>query len=131
MVRGLQQPKAPAREPFRYALVGLFNTGFHWLVFIVLHLYADFSQALSNLVAFGAAASLSYFANALFTFAVRPSGARYVLFLTGMGSLSLLLGALADRAGLAAWLTLVSFSAASLVIGYVYSRTVVFKRREP
>jgi len=116
---------------FRYALVGLLNTGCHWLVFIALHLWAGFSQALSNLAAFGTAASLSYFANAAFTFAVRPSGARYLLFLTGMGSLSLLLGVLADWTRLAPWLTLVSFSGASLVIGYAYSRAVVFKRSEP
>lgn len=123
--------RAISRQLCRYALVGAINTGCHWLVFLLLHLGIGASQALSNLAAFGVAASLSYFANAAFTFAVRPSGARYLLFLTGMGSLSLLLGALADWAGLAPWLTLVSFSGASLVIGYAYSRAVVFKRSEP
>ncbi|QCI10805.1 GtrA family protein [Pseudomonas putida] len=123
--------RAISRQLCRYALVGAINTGCHWLVFLLLHLGIGASQALSNLTAFGVAASLSYFANAAFTFAVRPSGTRYLLFLTGMGSLSLLLGALADWAGLAPWLTLVSFSAASLVIGYAYSRAVVFKRSEP
>lgn len=115
----------------RYGLVGVGNTLVHVMVFLTLHLGLGLRQAPSNLLAFAAAVTVSYQLNARYTFEVRPIGARYVLYLTGMGSLSLLLGALADWAGLAPWLTLVSFSGASLVIGYAYSRAVVFKRSEP
>lgn len=36
----------------RYGVVGLVNTGVHWLVFFVLHLVLGRSQALSNVLAF-------------------------------------------------------------------------------
>lgn len=120
-----------SRQLCSYALVGVLNTASHWLVFLLLHLGAGASQAFSNLAGFLVAASLSYFSNAAFTFAVPPSGARYLLFLVGMGSLSLLLGALADRLQLRPWLTLVGFSGVSLVVGYWYSRAVVFRRTKP
>lgn len=115
----------------RFGLVGLGNTGVHWLVFLGLHLGLGSSQARSNLLAFGVAASLSYYLNARFTFGMRPSRGRYLLFVLGLGALSLGIGVLADRSGLSPWLTLVAFSALSLVLGYLYSYTVVFKRRAP
>lgn len=116
-------------RPLRYGLVGLGNTAVHWIVFLLLHRVLD--QALSNFLAFTVAATCSYCLNARFTFAATPSKRRYLLFVLGMGALSLLLGALADRARLSPWLTLVSFSLVSLVVGYSYSRRVVFKGRTP
>ncbi|WP_332108556.1 GtrA family protein [Pseudomonas guariconensis] len=115
----------------RYGVVGLANTGVHWLVFFVLHLVLGRSQALSNVLAFAGAASLSYQLNARYTFFARPGGKRYLLFLAGMGGLSLAMGAVSDWARLSPWLTLVAFSTVSLVVGYSYSRTVVFRRRAP
>ncbi|MBJ9975813.1 GtrA family protein [Pseudomonas sp. S75] len=112
-------------------LVGLGNTLVHWLVFSLVYLISGLGQAASNLAAFIVAASVSYYLNARFTFAATPSRGRYLLFVVGMGALSLLLGALADRARLSPWLTLVSFSLVSLVVGYSYSRRVVFKGRTP
>ncbi|MDF9616796.1 GtrA family protein [Pseudomonas entomophila] len=115
----------------RYALVGVGNTLAHWLVFLGLHLALGLSQAQSNFLAFAVAASLSYQVNAHYTFAVRPTGRHYLLFLLGMGCLSLALGALSDWAGLPPWLTLVTFSTVSLVVGYSFSQAVVFRRRAP
>ncbi|WP_449431232.1 GtrA family protein [Pseudomonas putida] len=111
----------------RYGLVGIGNTLAHWLVFLCLHLLAGLNQASSNVLAFIAAASLSYFLNARYTFAIPPTGQRYLLFLLGMGALGLAVGALADWLGLAPWKTLVAFSTLSLIVGYAYSRAVVFK----
>ncbi|MEW9681598.1 GtrA family protein [Pseudomonas sp. TE50-2] len=115
----------------RYGLVGIGNTLAHWLVFLALHQVAGVSQAISNLVAFSMAASLSYYMNANYTFAVRPSKRRYGLFLAGMGCLSLVVGALSDHIHLSPWLTLMSFSVVSLMVGYAYSHAVVFRRRDP
>nr|WP_205300584.1 GtrA family protein [Pantoea sp. Ap-967] len=112
-------------------MVGIGNTLVHWLVFLGLHLMLGLRQASSNLLAFAVAATLSYYANAHYTFAVRPSGPRYLLFMLGMGALSLALGAMADWARLSPWLTLLAFSAVSLVAGYCYSHTVVFRRNTP
>ncbi|WP_345774572.1 GtrA family protein [Pseudomonas entomophila] len=119
------------RRFIRYGLVGLGNTLAHWLVFFLLHLGLGLRQALSNLLAFAVAASLSYYVNAHFTFGIRPSGRRYLLFLLGMGVLSLVLGGVSDWVRLSPWLTLLSFSTLSLVVGYSYSRRVVFRRRKP
>lgn len=116
--------------PFaRYGLIGIGNTLVHWLVFLGLHLALGLKQAPSNLLAFAVAATVSYHLNARYTFAVTPSGKRYLLFVLGMGCLSLALGALSDLLGLSPWLTLLTFSATSLVAGYCFSYTVVFKRR--
>lgn len=113
----------------RYALVGLGNTLCHWVVFGLLHFVWQLEQALSNFGAFLIAVNLSYCLNARFTFSVRPPHQRYWLFLIGMASLSLLLGAISDQARLPPWLTLVTFSIVSLTLGYWYSRSVVFVRR--
>ncbi|AIZ34024.1 GtrA family protein [Pseudomonas parafulva] len=119
------------RQMRRYALVGVGNTLTHWAVFFGLYLLLGLRQATSNLLAFLAAASLSYYVNARYTFAARPSKRRYLLFMSGMGALSLALGAISDWAQLSPWLTLSSFSALSLVLGYSFSRRVVFRGRTP
>lgn len=119
------------RQFARYGLVGIGNTLVHWGVFLALHLLLGLNQARSNFAAFVVAASLSYLANAHYTFAARPTGWGYIIFLLGMGSLSLMFGAVADWADLWPGVVLVSFSAISLLAGYVFSHTVVFKRRGP
>ncbi|WP_369989791.1 GtrA family protein [Pseudomonas xanthosomatis] len=115
----------------RYAFIGIGNTLVHWLAFLLLHFAFQLAQGPSNLLAFAIAASLSYRVHAHYTFAMPPDRWRYLLFMLGMGALSLSIGALADRSGLSPWLTLMTFSALSLVLGYLYSHTVVFKRRAP
>lgn len=70
----------------RYALVGIGNTLVHWLTFLLIHFGLGFGQGPSNLLAFSVAASLSYYINAHFTFAVRPAGQHYLMFLLGMGA---------------------------------------------
>ncbi|HEK1689518.1 translocase [Pseudomonas putida] len=115
---------------YRYGLIGVGNTLVHWAVFFLLHQGTGLGQASSNLLAFTVAASLSYYLNTRFTFTLVPSKARYLAFMSGMGCLSLSMGALADWAGLSPWLTLLIFSAVSLIVGYSYSHAVVFKRRD-
>ncbi|MFJ4055881.1 GtrA family protein [Pseudomonas sp. NPDC089743] len=113
----------------RYGLVGIGNTALHGLVFWGA-LALGLNQGQSNLLAFAVAATVSYHINARFTFAVRPAGSHYLVFMAGMGGISLVLGAIADWAQLSPWLTVLTFSAISLIVGYSYSHAVVFKRRE-
>lgn len=114
---------------FSYALVGLANTLIHWQIFFVLRVAAGLDQALSNFVAFCVAASFSFYVNALYTFEAKISAAGYVLFLCAMGGLSYTVGYLGDRWHLHGLLTVAAFSLISLVVGFLFSRFVVFREQ--
>lgn len=124
-------PLRYAGQFLRYGLVGVGNTLLHWLVFLALHLQLGLKQAPSNLLAFGVAVTLSYFVNARFTFNSLASRSGFAQFVLVMGALSVLVGHVADRALLSPWVTLLGFSGLSLVLGFLFSRGVVFRRRLP
>ncbi|WP_409359848.1 GtrA family protein [Aureimonas ureilytica] len=106
--------------------MGVVNTAIHWTAF-ALFVWFGASQALANLLAFSLAVTFSFFANARWTFEARSTLTRYLLYVGFMGALATLTGWAADRAHLHPLVTLVGFSAISLVCGYAYSRFVVFK----
>lgn len=112
-----------------YALVGLANTLIHWQVFFVLRVGLGLAQSTSNFAAFCVAATFSFYVNALYTFEARASVLRYVLFLCTMGALSFAVGYLGDRWQLHGLLTVAAFSLLSLVVGFLFSRFVVFRER--
>lgn len=112
----------------RYASVGVLNTLVHWGVFFLLYQLGA-SQAVSNAGAFLVAVTLSFVLNAVFTFAAKATGARYLCFVTFMGALGLATGGAADRFALHPLVTLMVFSSLSLVLGFAYSRWFVFRRR--
>lgn len=121
----------PAFHGFpRFVSVGFLNTLIHWSTFAVLHAILGFSQALSNLAAFCLAVSFSFYANAHYTFKARATGSRYLLFVGFMGLLSLGVGYAADRLRLPGLITLIVFSAISLVCGFFYSKCFIFRERE-
>lgn len=113
----------------RYMSVGVLNTLLHWCVFFALFGGLSRSQAVSNLVAFMVAVTFSFLANAAFTFKSRATWRRYVLFVGFIGGVSFAVGRLADVWQLHPLLTLVVFSAISMVAGFVYSNWVVFRER--
>lgn len=113
----------------RYCLVGLVNTACHAAVFVVFHSLGGISQTGSNLAGFLAAVSLSFHLNARFTFESQHSWRRYWLYLGFMGLVSLCIGGLGDGLAWPAPVTIVTFSSVSLVIGYLFSRHVVFAGR--
>lgn len=110
-----------------YTLIGVGNTAIHWAVFGILFAVLSFSQAASNTVAFLVAVSVSYFLNARFTFKVQPRGMRYALFVAFMGFLSYGTGWIGDRLAVPALVTLIAFSAISLILGFIYSKLIVFR----
>ncbi|MGF6096034.1 GtrA family protein [Pseudomonas sp. 18175] len=112
-----------------YAVIGIANTVIHWQLFFVCRAAFEFSQAVSNLLAFGVAATFSFYMNALYTFTVPASWVRYLIFIASMGGLSLLVGGLADHWHLPAIITVVVFSLLSLVLGFWLSKWVVFRER--
>lgn len=121
----------PAFHGFsRFVSVGLVNTLIHWSTFFVLHALMGFRQAPGNLAAFGMAASFSFYANARYTFKLKATGSRYLLFVGVMGLLSLGVGYAADRLRLHGLITLTVFSSISLICGFFCSKYFIFRERE-
>lgn len=110
----------------RYCAVGVANTAVHGMVFFALHSLWGASQASSNLAGFMAAVTLSFCLNARFTFDSYRSWRRYCVYVGFMGCVSLGIGALGDHLSLSPAVTLIGFCAFSLVIGFLFSRYVVF-----
>ncbi|HCJ5943720.1 TPA: GtrA family protein [Escherichia coli] len=111
----------------KYTSIGVLNTLIHWVVFGVCVYRLSTSQALANFAGFVVAVSFSFYANARFTFKASTSTFRYVLYVGFMGALSAAVGLTADRVGLPPIITLVAFSAISLVCGFFYSKFIVFR----
>ncbi len=109
----------------RYALVGLLNTGIHWGTFAATLPFTE-HQGTSNAISFCIAATFSYFCNAKFTFQAKPTGSRYFLFLAVMGLISYGTGYFAQQANLHPLVTLTLFTGISFVLGFLFSRFIVF-----
>lgn len=111
----------------RYTSIGVINTLIHWAVFAVCIYLLHANQAISNLAGFVVAVSFSFFANARFTFKATSTPVRYLMYVSFMGILSAAVGFAADKAELPPMITLVAFSAISLVCGFIYSKLIVFR----
>ncbi|MGR4049799.1 GtrA family protein [Kosakonia cowanii] len=110
-----------------YASVGLINTALHWLIFCLCVYGFTLRQALANLAGFIVAVSFSFFANAKFTFKSSTTAGRYLMYVGFMGMLSVAVGWLADHSGTPPIVTLILFSAISLVCGFAWSKLIVFR----
>lgn len=110
----------------KYFSIGILNTLLHWLIFAIALQGFGIGQGSANLIAFVVAVTFSFYMNAKFTFKKQATGLRYVLFIGFMGLLSYGIGALSDHWQIYPMITLVVFSAVSLVLGYLYSKFVVF-----
>lgn len=111
----------------KYCSIGVVNTALHWLIFGLCFTLLNLSQSTANLAAFLVAVTFSFFMNAKFTFKQAPTGLKYILFTVFMGILSYTTGLIADTLDLHPIITLISFSALSLALGYLYSKWIVFK----
>jgi putative flippase GtrA len=113
-----------------YTVIGVANTLIHWQIFFLLSVAAGWRQAVANLLAFCVAASFSFYMNALYTFDSKASVGGYLLFMAAMGALSYGVGHLGDVWRLHGLLTVALFSALSLVLGFLFSKYVVFRERD-
>ncbi|MDM2776833.1 GtrA family protein [Citrobacter sp. Cpo142] len=111
----------------KYTSIGIINTLIHWVVFAVCIYVLHTNQALANFAGFVIAVSFSFYANAKFTFNASATTIRYMLYAGFMGSLSTAIGWAADKSGMAPIITLIVFSAISLVCGFIYSKFIVFR----
>lgn len=65
-----------------YTLIGILNTGLHYVVFYALYVNS-LNQSYSNLIAFLLSATFSFFMNAKFNFKYRVNKKKYFLFVFG------------------------------------------------
>lgn len=99
----------------------------HWGIFYLLILIGS-SQATANLFAFCVAVTFSFFVNAAWTFKAQATSVRYLLYVAFMGLLAMFTGLVADKMHTPPIVTLVVFSAISLVCGFIYSKFIVFRK---
>lgn len=111
----------------KYTTIGILNTLIHWIVFAVSIYGFNTNQALANFSGFIMAVSFSFYANAKFTFNASTTTLRYMLYVGFMGTMSATVGWVADMCVLPPIVTLVTFSAISLVCGFIYSKYIVFR----
>lgn len=111
----------------KYVSVGVINTLIHWAIFATCFYALHTNQVIANLSGFIVAVSFSFFVNAKFTFDASTSSKRYVLYVGFMGALSAVVGWAADKSETPPVVTLIAFSAISLIFGFIYSKFVVFR----
>ncbi|MBC0716752.1 GtrA family protein [Escherichia coli] len=111
----------------RYVSVGVINTIIHWGVFALFMKYMDTKQSVANLIGFFVAVTFSFFVNARFTFKSEATRFKYLIFVTFMGALAFTTGKVADYLSIPGIATLIFFSGTSLILGFAYSKFVVFK----
>ncbi|NIF35676.1 GtrA family protein [Enterobacter sp. Tr-810] len=111
----------------RYVSLGAVNTALHWICFGVLFHFFGTSQALANVIAFCIAVTFSFFANAKWTFKSKATSVRYMAFVVFMGAMAAMTGYTADFIGTPPIVTLIAFSGFSLVVGFIYSKFIVFR----
>jgi putative flippase GtrA len=107
--------------------VGVLNTALHWIVFSVGVYMFSVNQAAANFLAFVVAVSFSFFANARYTFKAKLKVRGYFLFVSFMGLMSIIVGKVSDYYQISPIITLIEFSAISLICGFFFSKLVVFK----
>ncbi|EAM1833468.1 GtrA family protein [Salmonella enterica] len=111
----------------KYTSIDVLNTLIHWGVFAFCVYGMHTHQALANFSGFVIAVSFSFYANARFTFNASTTTLRYMMYVGFMGTLSAVVGWMADKCSLPPLLTLVTFSAISLICGFIYSKFIVFR----
>ena len=111
----------------RYSLTGVLNTLVHWLVFFTGFNLFHFNQACANAAAFACAVTVSFFINARWTFSSPVSLKRYLLWVSFMALFAFTTGWCGDVLALNPFLTLITFSAFSLAIGFFFANRFVFR----
>ncbi|QBY42932.1 hypothetical protein ArsFIN_14960 [Arsenophonus nasoniae] len=111
----------------KYFSIGIINTLIHWIIFAIIISITDIPQAYANLMAFLVSVTFSFFANAKFTFKKEATSGKYTVFTSFMGMMSYLIGCFSDKLNIHPVITILTFSAISLILGFLYSKFVVFK----
>ncbi|WP_037034665.1 GtrA family protein [Rahnella sp. WP5] len=111
----------------KYAFIGGLNTAIHWLTFAAVYFSFGHDQMVSNFSGFCVAVTFSFFANAKWTYQADHTATKYFLYVGFMGSISLACGYFGNKVELNPVLTLIVFSAISLIVGFLYSTFIIFR----
>ncbi|KYK81493.1 GtrA family protein [Aggregatibacter actinomycetemcomitans] len=117
------------KQFFRYFSVGIINTIIHWGVFYLFY-RLTYIQSLSNLIGFSAAVIFSFFVNSKYTFEKEINIIRMVFYVSFMGLMSYLIGLIADKIEALPAITLIISSGISLILGFLYSRYIIFRNKK-
>ncbi len=113
----------------KYTLIGVLNTATHWFVFYIFLAFIS-SQAIANFTGFVVAVTLSFVLNAKYNFSSQMTWFKYLIYFAFFGGMALTFGYFADQLSLPPILTLITFSATSLIIGFLYSHFIVFRSKQ-
>ncbi|MDO4626305.1 MAG: GtrA family protein [Pasteurellaceae bacterium] len=114
------------RQIISYSFIGVLNTLVHWGVFLIVFKLIEM-QSISNVMAFICAVIFSFFMNARFTFKKKSTYKRMVWYMLLMGSLNFTIGYISDVISLPAFATLLISSILGPVLGFIFSKYLVFK----
>lgn len=112
-----------------YFKIGILNTLLHWSIFFSIYHFVP-QQNVSNSIAFILVTTFSFFMNAKYTFKEKVSLYKYILFTGVMFILSWITGNAGDEMNLNPFITLIFFSGISLILGFLFSKFIVFRKNE-
>ena len=113
------------KEFFSYGIIGIVNTGIHFLVFFFATKF--FSQALSNSLAFTVAVVFSFFCNSIFTFKKKTTKVNFVKMYFSMLMVSVGFGYIGDALNLFPLFTIIIYLVFNPIIGFAVTKYFVFK----
>lgn len=113
----------------KYCSIGILNTLIHWGVFFIAFSIVN-EQSISNLIGFFVSVIFSFIMNSKYTFKQNATTGNFLSFALFMGGLSYIVGNVSDKFDLPKIFTLVFFSGISLVLGFLYSKFIVFKGKK-
>ncbi|ANQ18022.1 GtrA family protein [Vibrio natriegens] len=114
------------RQIYIYFIIGLLNTAIHWSIFTLVYSQIE-TQSSSNITGFLFAATFSYVINSKYNFKSSINKTKYILFVMGMGFINYSVGYASDFFNALPLLTLISSSGLSFIIGFIFSKYIVFK----
>lgn len=112
------------KEFICYGIIGVVNTGIHFIVFFILEKFS--SQTLANSVAFSVAVIFSFFCNSFFTFKERPTKRKFVKMYFSMLLVSAVFGYIGDTFQIFPLVTIILYFIFNPIIGFFVTKYFVF-----
>ena len=112
------------KEFICYGIIGVINTGIHFIFFFGLEKIS--SQTLANSVAFSVAVVFSFFCNSFFTFKKRPTKRKFLKMYFSMLLVSAAFGYIGDSFQIFPLVTITIYFIFNPIIGFLITKYFVF-----